>query len=328
MIDDFIPKIKKEIAQISTENDLMNLKSKYLGKKGEFTVLTNTIKDLSIDEKKIKGPIINSIKKEIESLIGAKFRLLKQSSINKKLSEERIDISLPSKGSSYGSVHPLSQVLDEIVNIFTQFGFEVFEGPEIESEYYNFEALNISKDHPARDMQDTFYLGQGSLLRTHTSPMQVRMMEVNEPPIKIISPGKVYRCDSDVTHTPMFHQIEGLLVDRVITFANLKGILNEFISRFFGKDIKTRFRPSYFPFTEPSAELDIEWKDKSGKKVWMEVLGCGMVNPKVFDSVRYDSAEFTGLAFGMGIERLAMIKLGITDIRYFYQNDLKFLKQF
>ena len=253
---------------------------------------------------------------------------MKQSSLNKKLSEERIDISLPSKGSSYGSVHPVSQVLDEIVNIFTQFGFEVFEGPEIESEYYNFEALNISKDHPARDMQDTFYLGQGSLLRTHTSPMQVRMMEVNEPPIKIISPGKVYRCDSDVTHTPMFHQIEGLLVDRVITFANLKGILNEFISRFFGKDIKTRFRPSYFPFTEPSAELDIEWKDKSGKKVWMEVLGCGMVNPKVFDSVRYDSAEFTGLAFGMGIERLAMIKLGITDIRYFYQNDLKFLKQF
>jgi len=328
MINDFIPKIKKEITQISTENDLMNLKSKYLGKKGEFTVLTNSIKDLSIDEKKTQGPIINSIKKEIESLIGAKFKLLKQSSINKKLSEERIDISLPSKGSSYGSVHPISQVLDEIVNIFTQFGFEVFEGPEIESEYYNFEALNISKGHPARDMQDTFYLGQGSLLRTHTSPMQVRMMEVNEPPIKIISPGKVYRCDSDVTHTPMFHQIEGLLVDRVITFANLKGILNEFIARFFGKDIKTRFRPSYFPFTEPSAELDIEWKDKSGNKAWMEVLGCGMVNPKVFDSVSYDSAEYTGLAFGMGIERLAMIKLGITDIRYFYQNDLKFLKQF
>ena len=177
-------------------------------------------------------------------------------------------------------------------------------------------------------MQDTFYLNEGSLLRTHTSPMQVRIMEANRPPIKIISPGKVYRCDSDVTHTPMFHQIEGLLVDKSVTFANLKGILNEFISRFFGSDIKTRFRPSYFPFTEPSAELDIEWKDKSGKKTWMEVLGCGMVNPKVFASVGYDTKEFNGLAFGMGVERLSMIKFGITDIRYFYQNDLKFLKQF
>ncbi len=328
MINDFLPKIKQEILKIHTENDLMNLKSKYLGKKGEFTAYTNSLKDLSIEEKKKQGPIINSIKKEIETIIADKLSEIKRLAIDKKLAEERIDITLPSKGSEYGSIHPLSQVSDEIVDIFSKFGFEVFEGPEIESDYYNFEALNIPKDHPARDMQDTFYLEKGSLLRTHTSPMQVRIMEANNPPIKIISPGKVYRCDSDVTHTPMFHQIEGLLVDQDVTFGNLKGILNQFISIFFGSSIKTRFRPSYFPFTEPSAELDIEWKDKSGSKTWMEVLGCGMVNPKVFDSVSYNTDKFTGLAFGMGIERLAMIKFEITDIRYFYQNDLKFLKQF
>ncbi|MBT6795811.1 phenylalanine--tRNA ligase subunit alpha [bacterium] len=328
MINQFVPKIINEISKIDTEHELMNLKSKYLGKNGEFTIFTNSIKDLSIEEKKKQGPIINSIKKEIESIIADKFKNLRRLAIDKKLAEEKIDISLPSKGSSNGSIHPLSIVSEEIVQIFTQFGFEVFEGPEIESDHYNFEALNIPKDHPARDMQDTFYLGEGNLLRTHTSPMQVRIMESNDPPIKIISPGKVYRCDSDVTHTPMFHQIEGLLVDKSITFANLKGVLNEFISRFFGDNIKTRFRPSYFPFTEPSAELDIEWKDKNGSKAWMEVLGCGMVNPKVFESVNYNSDDYTGLAFGMGIERLAMIKFGITDIRYFYQNDIKFLKQF
>ena len=244
MINQLIPKIKKEISIIKSENELMNLKSKYLGKKGELTSYTNSIKDLSIEEKKIQGPIINSIKKEVESLIATKLSSLKRSLIDKKLAEEKIDITLPSKGDSYGSTHPISQVSSEIVEIFTQFGFETFEGPEIESDYYNFEALNIPKDHPARDMQDTFYLNEGSLLRTHTSPMQVRIMEANRPPIKIISPGKVYRCDSDVTHTPMFHQIEGLLVDKSVTFANLKGILNEFISRFFGSDIKTRFRPS------------------------------------------------------------------------------------
>ena len=237
MINDFLPKIKQEILKIHTENDLMNLKSKYLGKKGEFTAYTNSLKDLSIEEKKKQGPIINSIKKEIETIIADKLSEIKRLAIDKKLAEERIDITLPSKGSEYGSIHPLSQVSDEIVDIFSKFGFEVFEGPEIESDYYNFEALNIPKDHPARDMQDTFYLEKGSLLRTHTSPMQVRIMEANNPPIKIISPGKVYRCDSDVTHTPMFHQIEGLLVDQDVTFGNLKGILNQFISIFFGSSI-------------------------------------------------------------------------------------------
>jgi phenylalanyl-tRNA synthetase alpha chain len=261
-------------------------------------------------------------------LLEDKLNEIQNKLISNKLDEERIDVTLPSRGTSFGSVHPISQVLQEVIKIFTDFGFEITEGPEIETDYYNFESLNIPKGHPARDMQDTFYLEDNKLLRTHTSPMQIRIMENNKPPIKIISPGKVYRCDSDVTHTPMFHQVEGLLVDELVTFGNLKGILMEFCSRFFGKDTKIRFRPSYFPFTEPSAELDIEWIDKAGDKTWMEVLGCGMVNPKVFEFVGYDSNELSGLAFGMGIERLAMIKFGITDIRYFYQNDLKFLSQF
>jgi len=328
MIKDFVPKIKIELDKINSENELMNLKSKYLGKKGELAEFTNSLKSLTIEEKKVQGPLINTIKKEIESLLLNKSKEIKRLLIDKKLSDEKIDISLPSRGNRRGTIHPISKVLIDITKIFSEFGFEVFDGPEIESDYYNFESLNIPTDHPARDMQDTFYLGNNNLLRTHTSPMQIRIMETNKPPLKIISPGKVYRCDSDVTHTPMFNQIEGLLVDRDVSFAHLKGILNEFIYRFFGSQIKTRFRPSYFPFTEPSAELDIEWINKSGEKSWMEVLGCGMVNPKVFESVKYDSNEFTGLAFGMGIERLAMIKYGITDIRYFYQNDLKFLNQF
>jgi len=286
------------------------------------------LKNLSIENRRKQGAKVNNTKKKIELLLENKLNEIRNELINTKLSEERIDVTLPPRGSSFGSIHPISQVLQEVVTIFTDFGFEVTEGPEIETDYYNFESLNIPKDHPARDMQDTFYLEGNKLLRTHTSPIQVRVMEKNKPPIKIISPGKVYRCDNDVTHTPMFHQVEGLLVDELVTFGNLKGILIEFCSRFFGKDIKIRFRPSYFPFTEPSAELDIEWIDKSGNKTWMEVLGCGMVNPKVFKSVGYDSNQFSGLAFGMGIERLAMIKFSITDIRYFYQNDLKFLSQF
>ncbi len=328
MSDNYLTRIKKDLKKISSKNELMNIKSKYLGKKGEVTLLTNSLKDLSIKDRKTEGAKINKTKKQIESLLEDKLNEIQNKLISNKLDEERIDVTLPSRGASFGSVHPISQVLQEVIKIFTDFGFEITEGPEIETDYYNFESLNIPKDHPARDMQDTFYLEDNKLLRTHTSPMQIRIMENNKPPIKIISPGKVYRCDSDVTHTPMFHQVEGLLVDELVTFGNLKGILMEFRSRFFGKDTKIRFRPSYFPFTEPSAELDIEWIDKAGDKTWMEVLGCGMVNPKVFEFVGYDSNELSGLAFGMGIERLAMIKFGITDIRYFYQNDLKFLSQF
>ena len=328
MSDNYLTRIEKDLKKISSKNELMNVKSKYLGKKGEITLLTNSLKDLSIKDRKTEGAKINKTKKQIESLLEDKLNEIQNKLINNKLNEERIDVTLPSRGVSFGSVHPISQVLQEVTAIFRDFGFEIAEGPEVETDYYNFESLNIPKDHPARDMQDTFYLEDNKLLRTHTSPMQIRIMENNKPPIKIISPGKVYRCDSDVTHTPMFHQVEGLLVDEIVTFGNLKGILMEFCSRFFGNDTKIRFRPSYFPFTEPSAELDIEWTDKAGDKTWMEVLGCGMVNPKVFEFVGYDSNKFSGLAFGMGIERLAMIKFGITDIRYFYQNDLKFLSQF
>ena len=328
MSDNYLTRIEKDLKKISSKNELMNVKSKYLGKKGEITLLTNSLKDLSIKDRKTEGAKINKTKKQIESLLEDKLNEIQNKLINNKLNEERIDVTLPSRGVSFGSVHPISQVLQEVTKIFRDFGFEIAEGPEVETDYYNFESLNIPKDHPARDMQDTFYLENNKLLRTHTSPMQIRIMENNKPPIKIISPGKVYRRDSDVTHTPMFHQVEGLLVDEIVTFGNLKGILMEFCSRFFGNDTKIRFRPSYFPFTEPSAELDIEWIDKAGDKTWMEVLGCGMVNPKVFEFVGYDSNKFSGLAFGMGIERLAMIKFGITDIRYFYQNDLKFLSQF
>jgi len=284
MSDNYLTRIEKDLKKISSKNELMNVKSKYLGKKGEITLLTNSLKDLSIKDRKTEGAKINKTKKQIESLLEDKLNEIQNKLINNKLNEERIDVTLPSRGVSFGSVHPISQVLQEVTAIFRDFGFEIAEGPEVETDYYNFESLNIPKDHPARDMQDTFYLEDNKLLRTHTSPMQIRIMENNKPPIKIISPGKVYRCDSDVTHTPMFHQVEGLLVDEIVTFGNLKGILMEFCSRFFGNDTKIRFRPSYFPFTEPSAELDIEWTDKAGDKTWMEVLGCGMVNPKFLNS--------------------------------------------
>ena len=326
--ENLIQDLNLELTEVKNKNDLMNVKSKFLGKKGPIVKLTSELKSLTIEEKKIRGTEINRIKSQIELLINKKLNEIENEEINKKLNSDRIDITLPGKASSFGSVHPLTQILDEIIDIFEGYGFQTVEGPEIETNFYNFEALNIPKDHPARDMQDTFYLDDDVLLRTHTSPMQIRIMENNQPPIKIISPGKVYRCDSDVTHTPMFHQVEGLLVDKDISFANLKSILNNFCHDFFQKDINIRFRPSYFPFTEPSAELDIEWENKNGEKKWMEVLGCGLVNPKVFDFVNYDAKNYSGFAFGMGIERLAMIKLGITDIRYFYQNDLKFLKQF
>ena len=328
MDKDLLKILEQDLNKVTSKNDLMNLKSKFLGKKGLISELTSELKNLSIEEKKKRGAEINSTKKDIEIAIGKKLKDIEEAEINKKLNSEKIDITLPGKAPAFGSLHPITQVLENVIDIFEGYGFQTVEGPEVENNFYNFEALNIPENHPARDMQDTFYLDDNQLLRTHTSPMQVRIMENNNPPIKIISPGKVYRCDSDVTHTPMFHQVEGLFVDENVSFANLKSILNNFCIDFFKKEIKTRFRPSYFPFTEPSAELDIEWENKNGEKKWMEVLGCGLVNPKVFESVNYDPNQYSGFAFGMGIERLAMIKLGITDIRYFYQNDLKFLKQF
>lgn len=320
--------VTKEIEQSSSQQELQNVKVAYLGKKGKITELLKSLKDLSLEEKKSSGSKLNLLRIEVDNLIKNKFNDLKIEEINSKLKNEYLDISFPPPNSIASKAHPISKTFDEVITIFGSMGYSVAEGPDIETDFFNFSALNIPENHPARDMQDTFYLDDNQLLRTHTSPMQVRIMENNNPPIKIISPGKVYRCDSDVTHTPMFHQVEGLFVDENVSFANLKSILNNFCIDFFKKEIKTRFRPSYFPFTEPSAELDIEWENKNGEKKWMEVLGCGLVNPKVFESVNYDPNQYSGFAFGMGIERLAMIKLGITDIRYFYQNDLKFLKQF
>ena len=288
--------------------------------------------ELPIDQKKIKGQELNKLKTFIEDSINDHKILIENTELERKLKDESIDVTLPHTEEVTGKIHPISQTIFSITEIFGNLNYSVEAGPDIESDFNNFSALNIPPHHPAREMQDTFYVnnsdGENNVLRTHTSPVQIRSMLKSNPPIAFTSAGKVYRKDDDSTHLPMFHQVEGIYVDKNVTFANLKGILNEFISRFFGDNIKTRFRPSYFPFTEPSAELDIEWKDKNGSKTWMEVLGCGMVNPKVFESVNYNSDDYTGLAFGMGIERLAMIKFGITDIRYFYQNDLKFLKQF
>jgi len=281
------------------------------------------------------GKLVNEIKNHIEQHINTKEDEINDKERRKILEEEKIDVTLPPRGASIGTLHPITQVMNEIVEIFERMGFEVAEGPEIETDFYNFEALNIPKNHPARDMQDTFYISDDLVLRTHTSPVQIRVMEKQNPPIQIIAPGKVYRCDSDVSHTPMFHQVEGLLVNETVTFADLKGILTEFCRIIFGEDTKVRFRPSFFPFTEPSAEVDIGCVicDSSGCRVckdtgWLEILGCGMVDPEVFKSVNYDTSRYRGFAFGMGVERISMLKFGINDIRLFFENDLRFLKQF
>ncbi|HEX22052.1 MAG TPA: phenylalanine--tRNA ligase subunit alpha, partial [Chromatiales bacterium] len=261
--------------------------------------------------------------------------ILQQAALEAKLNAEAIDVTLPGRGQQNGGLHPVTRTLQRIESLFSQLGFEVAEGPEIEDDYHNFEALNIPQSHPARAMHDTFYFDEHTVLRTHTSPVQIRVMQERQPPLRIIAPGRVYRCDSDLTHTPMFHQIEGLLVDENVTFADLKGILDDFLRNFFEQDLKVRFRPSYFPFTEPSAEADIECVMCAGKGCrvcshtgWLEVLGCGMVHPKVFEHVDINNEKYTGFAFGMGVERLAMLRYGVNDLRLFFENDLRFLRQF
>lgn len=325
----------QELQNISDLNSLSILKSQYLGKKGAVTDILKGMKDLSAEQRPLMGKLVNEIKNEIENHLNAKEDEINEVEKRKILDEEKIDVTLPPRGSSIGTLHPITQVSNEIVEIFERMGFEVAEGPEIETDFYNFEALNIPKNHPARDMQDTFYISDDLVLRTHTSPVQIRVMEKQQPPIQIIAPGKVYRCDSDISHTPMFHQVEGLLVNNSVTFADLKGVLTEFCRIIFGEDTKVRFRPSFFPFTEPSAEVDIGCVicDGSGCRVckdtgWLEILGCGMVDPQVFKSVGYDTTKYRGFAFGMGVERIAMLKFGIDDIRLFFENDLRFLKQF
>jgi len=328
---------EKSLAGVSDFDSLNEIKIKYLGRKGEITMLLRGLKDLIPEERSEAGKIANDIKNALEILIDTKIAELKQKELAIRLRSETIDISLPGLPLPLGSKHPISRVTDEIKEIFIGMGFSVAEGPEIETEYYNFEALNLPRDHPARDMQDTFYISEETLLRTQTSPMQVRTMEKMAPqiPVKIIVPGKVYRRDDDATHSPMFNQMEGLLVDEKITFANLKGILMLFARKVFGEDARVRYRPSYFPFTEPSAEMDISCVACGGEGCrvcshtgWLEILGAGMVNPRVLQYGGYDPEKVTGFAFGMGIERIAMLKYGINDLRLFYDNDKRFLTQF
>ena len=322
------------ISKVSTLKELKQLRSEFLGKKGCVSLMLSEMRSLPDDQKPQAGKHINEFKQSVATLIQEKTQVFEKAFDQTSVNGEEFDTTLPGRGNSSGSIHPVTQVMDEIISIFFSLGFKVEEGPEIESDFYNFEALNIPKDHPARDMQDTFYIGS-EVLRTHTSPVQIHVMENQKPPLRIIAPGKVFRCDSDVSHTPMFHQIEGLMVDENLSFGDLKGVMNIFLHEIFGQQTKTRFRPSFFPFTCPSAEVDIECVMCSGqgcrvcsKTGWLEILGCGMVDPAVFKSVDYDSERWLGFAFGLGIERIAMLKYGISDIRLFFENDLRFLKQF
>jgi phenylalanyl-tRNA synthetase, alpha subunit (EC 6.1.1.20) len=299
----------------------------YLGKKGQLTGLLKGLGKLSKEERPAAGAEINKAKESVQTKINERKATLEGAAIEAKLSSETIDITLDGRKSESGGLHPVTRTLDRIERIFSNVGYKVEQGPEIEDNYHNFDALNIPAHHPARAMHDTFYIDDNRVLRTHTSPVQVRVMENQEPPIYIICPGRVYRCDSDQTHTPMFHQVEGLVIDKNVSFADLKGTIVQFLRAFFENDeLEVRFRPSFFPFTEPSAEFDIQWE--SSKTGWLEVGGCGMVHPNVFNSSGIDPEKYTGFAFGLGVERLAMLRYGVNDLRLFFENDLDFLKQF
>ncbi len=323
-----------KLATLENQKDLEEVRVRYLGRKGLFTGLLRRLGQVSAEERPRLGKLANEIKEELEQKFNAKKSELVGSDTG--ATGGRDDLSLPGRIAPFGRLHPVTQIMDEVCSIFVDLGFAVAEGPDVELDFYNFEALNIPQHHPARDMHDTFYINDSILLRTHTSPMQIRAMEMEKPPLRIIAPGKVYRCDSDITHTPMFHQVEGFLVDRKVSFADLKGVLTVFCQKMFDeKDIRLRFRPSFFPFTEPSAEVDIGCVICRGEGCrvckqtgWLEILGAGMIDPEVFKMVDYDPEEFSGFAFGLGMERIAMLKYGIDDIRLFYENDLRFLNQF
>lgn len=324
---DFLAFVDSAIAVIETATDertLQELRVSLSGKKSALTALSKQMGALDADAKKQYGAYLHELRTHINQALETKAKQLATAAMNAKLASEQIDISLPARGILAGGLHPITQTTERMKQFFVQAGFSVATGPEIESDYYNFEALNISSHHPARAMHDTFYFDAHYLLRTHTSSVQIRTMENSEPPIRIICPGRVYRCDSDQTHSPMFHQMEGLMISKSSNFAELKGLIHEFLDAFFGKKMTVRFRPSFFPFTEPSAEVDI--LSDNGK--WLEVLGCGMVHPQVLKNCGINPDEYTGFAFGMGIERFAMLYYGIDDLRLFFQNDLRFLKQF
>ena len=324
------------LAKVTDPKALDELRVKYLGKKGELTAILKQMGKLSAEERPKVGQLANEVRANIEALIDERSAALKAALLDAKLSAERLDVTLPGKAAPLGKAHPLTKVLDEVKEIFLGMGFSVAEGPEVETDYYNFEALNIPKNHPARDTQDTFYINDNVVLRTQTSPVQVRTMERQKPPIRVISPGRVYRSDAvDATHSPLFHQIEGLVVDRGVTMADLKGTLELFVKRLYGEESVVRFRPHHFPFTEPSAEMDFQCFACHGEgcrlckgEGWIEILGCGMVHPKVLSTCGIDPEEYSGFAFGMGLERIVMRRYGIDDLRLFYENDLRFLDQF
>ena len=319
----------------SDENSLEALRIYYLGKKGSLTALLKSLGQLPVEERPAAGELINITKQKVQKSIEIRKASLVEDSLNARLSIETIDVTLPGRRQSPGGLHPITITIDRITSIFETSGYDVAEGPEIEDDFHNFEALNIPSHHPARAMHDTFYVSPGTVLRTHTSPVQVRVMEGGKPPFRMICPGRVYRCDSDLTHTPMFHQVEGLLIDENVSFADLKGTVIDFLHAYFEEEMPVRFRPSYFPFTEPSAEVDMGCVSCAGKGCricgntgWLEVMGCGMVHPRVLEMSNIDTTKYNGFAFGMGVERLAMLRYGVGDLRTYFENDLRFLQQF
>jgi phenylalanyl-tRNA synthetase alpha chain len=334
-LDELIKRAAEAAASAQTVMQLDQARVQFLGKKGELTEQLKQLGGLPADERPVLGAAINRAKDRIQELLQRRLEELENAAIVAQLEQQHIDVTLPGRGQAPGGFHPVTRTLQRIERLFSQIGFEVAEGPEIETEYYNFEALNIPAEHPARAMHDTFYFPDGRLLRTHTSPVQIRLLAEREPPLSIIAPGRVYRCDSDVTHTPMFHQVEGFMVDTDVSFADLKGVLHDFLQSFFERDLAVRFRPSYFPFTEPSAEVDIACVICGGVGCrvckhtgWIEILGCGMIHPHVFAKVNVDNEKYTGFAFGLGVERLTMLRYGVNDLRLFFENDLRFLQQF
>ena len=323
-LDDILDEARRDFAAAANLPALETAKARFLGKSGALTEQMKGLGKLSPDQRKEAGARINQVKDGVEALLKARREAIQADELDRQLAAESLDVTLPGRGQAIGGAHPVSLTLKRIESLFASIGFAVADGPEIETDFYNFTALNIPDNHPARAMHDTFYLADGSLLRTHTSPVQIRYMEHREPPIKIIAPGRVYRVDSDATHSPMFHQVEGLWIDRHISFAHLKGVVQDFLQRFFERDdLTVRFRPSFFPFTEPSAEMDMSWKGG-----WLEIGGCGMVHPNVLGHVGIDAEQWQGFAFGLGVERLAMLRYGVNDLRLFFENDMRFLKQF
>lgn len=329
-LENLLQAASQAIATAVNLDAVEQLRVRYLGKKGELTDLLKGVSQLPKEQRKEAGMAVNQAKQHMLELLKQKHEQCQKAHLAEKLAREVIDVTLPGRGQNLGSLHPVTKVMNRAVELFSSLGFSVEEGPEIEDEYHNFSALNMPKHHPARASQDTFYLEGERLLRTHTSSVQIHVMQQQAPPLRIITPGRVYRCDSDQTHTPMFHQLEGLVIDEHSTFADLKGLLHDFISQFFEADMELRFRPSYFPFTEPSAEVDIRWKTAAGEQndQWLEVLGCGMVHPNVLRNVDIDPDRYSGFAFGLGLDRLAMLRYGINDLRLMFDNDLRFLEQF